>query len=117
MRVYLRSIRLPLTALSSQANFTFCQRTDRLKGTNIGFGYYFFLRPSSDSIALLDLSPRNKLYAQNRYSAVVYAYNRVNHFLHHTGRNIYNTNLTHFKFIIKILDINTYQMKKILQHD
>jgi len=75
------------------------------------------LRPSSDSIPLLDLSPRNKLYAQNRYSAVVYAYNRVNHFLYHTGRNVYNINLTYFKFIIKILDINTYRMKKILRHD
>lgn len=47
------------------------------------------LRPSSDSIRLLDLSSRNKLYAQNRYS-VPRSYTYICKIISFITRNVYN---------------------------
>lgn len=64
MRVYLRS-KAATDSPVFAGKFHFLSTNGRLKGTNIGFGYYFFdLRPI---LCFLDLSPHNKLYAQNRF--------------------------------------------------
>jgi len=69
-QVYLRS-KAATDSPVFTGKFHFLSTNGRLKGTNIGFGYYFFdLRPI---LYLLDLYPRNKLHVQNQFrSAIIY---------------------------------------------